>query len=85
MGVIPPGPPPLYGSKEEQREQLIEYRDFLLRMQAKSQIFPGKYGRIEFPSQDFTTAMLILSPWILSVIVKLWIGDWDFYIPPPHW
>lgn len=85
MGVVPPPPPPLYGSREERREQLIDYRDFLLRMQAKSKIFPGRYGRVRFPSQDFITSLLILSPWIISIILKLWMGAWTIYLPPPHW
>jgi len=34
MAMIPPRCPPLYGSKEERREQMLYYRDELLRLQA---------------------------------------------------
>jgi len=34
MAMIPPRCPPLYGTLEERREQLIRYRDELLRLQA---------------------------------------------------
>lgn len=35
MGVIPPPPPPFVGTDEEKREQAIQYRDSLIRMQAQ--------------------------------------------------
>ena len=76
MGAIPPSPPPLYGSREERREQLIDYRDHLLRMQRYSSVFRVRGDPVKFPSRDFTYSLLILSPWILSVIAKLWMGDW---------
>ncbi len=35
MGVIPPPPPPFVGTDEEKREQAIQYRDALIRMQSQ--------------------------------------------------
>lgn len=35
MGVIPPPPPPFTGTDEEKREQAIQYRDALIRMQSQ--------------------------------------------------
>ena len=35
MGRIPPPIPPLFGSDAEKREQLKEYRDHLLELQAR--------------------------------------------------
>ncbi len=33
--------------------------------------------RVKFPSFDFLYLLAVLSPWILSVILKLWMGDWN--------
>lgn len=70
MGVVPL-PPPAWMNREE----LIEYRDHLER-QRRSLPF-ASIGRTEFPSGDFLYSLAVLSPWILSVVLKLWIGDWQ--------
>ena len=33
MGIVPPKPPPLFGTDAEKRAQLIRYRDHLLELQ----------------------------------------------------
>lgn len=70
MGVVPL-PPPSWMTRDE----LIEYRDYLER-QRRSLPF-ANFGRSDFPSSDFKFSLLVLSPWILSVIVKIWMGDWS--------
>lgn len=83
MGVVPL-PPPSWMNREE----LIEYRDYLERQRQSlpfggggrrmvTSIWSGRIGPGKFPSEDLVVALLILAPWILSVIVKLWIGDWQ--------
>lgn len=69
MGVVPL-PPPSWMTRDE----LIEYRNHLER-QRRSLPFAGV--RSDFPSETFQILLAVLLPWILSVIVKIWIGDWS--------
>lgn len=91
MGVVPPEIPTWMT-----RDELIEYREFLIRT-SRSLPFAGLFGprnpyrprpmRYEpqsrelakptaFPSSDFLIVLGVLAPWIISVALKLWIGDW---------
>jgi hypothetical protein len=36
--------------------------------------WPG--ARVKFPSDDFVILLAVLAPWLLSVIVKVLMGDW---------
>lgn len=74
MGAVPPPPPLRRWSAEERHKALMDMR-YAARNAA----------RVTFPSEKFVIALLILSPWIVSVIFKLWLGDWTLYISPPHW
>jgi len=67
MGVIPPPPPPFRGSRDERREQMILYRDALIQMQGKQRAAI---------SRTFWILLMVLSPWIISVLLKLWMGEW---------
>ena len=69
MGVVPL-PPPSWMTRDE----LIEYRDHLERQ--RQGLTWATFRRTAFPSEDFLIALAILSPWIVSVALKLWIGDW---------
>ncbi len=76
MGVVPI-PPPAWMNREE----LIEYRDFLERQRRSlpfANLGPATF-KIEpaaFPSSTFLILLAALAPWVVSVALKLWIGDW---------
>jgi hypothetical protein len=76
MGVVPL-PPPSWMNREE----LLEYKYYLER-QASSLPFGSRpardpFGRrLRFPSETFVILLAVLAPWILTVIVKVLIGDW---------
>jgi hypothetical protein len=92
MGVVPL-PPPAWMNREE----LVEYRDFLERCRRelpfaglvrrpKNPYRPGPVlyepqsrwlaKPAAFPSSDFLIVLAALAPWVVSVALKLWIGDW---------
>lgn len=68
MGVVPIPPP-----KWMTREELREYKYYLERQAAS---LPFGSGRPGFPSSTFVVLLWVLAPWLLSVIVKVLIGDW---------
>ena len=72
MGAIPPPPPPMRRSSGEL------HREFLYDLYQDR-------NQVRFPSEQFIISLLILSPWIISIILKLWMGEWRIYIAPPHW
>ncbi len=69
MGVVPI-PPPAWMTRDE----LVEYRDFLER--SRRELPFASLGPATFPSSDFLILLGALAPWIVSVALKLWIGDW---------
>lgn len=86
MGVVPL-PPPSWMNREELRE----YKYYLERQASSLPFGSGRpardaFGRrVRFPSETFGILLLVLTPWILTVIVKVLIGDWTLYVPGPHW
>jgi len=73
MGVVPL-PPPSWMTRDE----LIGYRDHLERQRQSLPFALWGRGR-KFPSSDFIFSLWVLLPWVLSVIVKVLIGDWRVF------
>ncbi len=72
MGVVPL-PPPSWMNRDE----LIEYRHYLERQRVSLPFSGGNRGK--FPSWAFQVLLWALLPWVLSVIVKVLIGDWRVF------
>ncbi len=69
MGVVPL-PPPSWMTRDE----LIEYRDYLERQRVS---LPFSGSRSDFPSETFQILLWALLPWILTLVVKIRMGDWS--------